>query len=321
MKAKEIKSVACIGSGIIGSSWATNFLIKGYYVKVYDIKEELLKTAEKSILENLEFLVNKNILKKSEIDTLMDKVSFTRDIEVALKEVQFIQESGPERYDIKQNILAEVDKYASKDAIFASSTSGLLISEIAKHSKYPERCIGAHPYNPVHLIPLVELTKSEKTSEEVLNTALEFFKLLGKEPIILQKEALGFIANRLQMALYREAVDLVNRGVCSIEDVDKAVSYGPGLRYAIMGPNLLYHLGGGPHGIKGILTHIGPSVEMWWADMADWKTWPEGYGDIAHHGVEEAMKNREPGTGNNKEELQGFRDSMLLELLKLHKKI
>lgn len=321
MNASEIKKIACIGSGLIGASWATNFLMKGYKVNIYDIDEKLLAIAKERIERDLEFLVSKNVIEEDKLEQIEKNVTFTTDMEIALKDVQFIQESGPEKYEIKHEILAEVDKYASPNAIFASSTSGLLITEIAKFSKHSQRCIGAHPYNPPHLIPLVEITKGDNTSQEALDAAYEFYKLLGKEPIILKKEALGFIANRLQMALYREAVDLVNRGVCTVEDVDKATCYGPGLRYATMGPNLLYHLGGGPYGIRGILSHIGPSVEMWWKDMADWKTWPEGWKDIVHEGVEESILGRAPEMGNNVEDLVKFRDDMLLELLKLHKKL
>jgi 3-hydroxyacyl-CoA dehydrogenase len=147
------------------------------------------------------------------------------------------------------------------------------------------------------------------------------YQQIGKEPIILQKEAPGFIANRLQVALYREAVDLVVRGVCTLEDVDKAALFGPGLRFGILGPNLIFQLGGGIHGIKGILSHIGPSVEMWWADMADWKKFPEGWGEIAQAGVHKEMANRDKQIGNTNEEVSRYRDGMLVELLKLHKKL
>lgn len=317
----DIKNIACVGSGLIGSSWATNFLMKGYKVYIYDINDNLLNNAKERINKNFEYLLMKNMMSETEFNQFLNNAIFTTDMEFALKDVQFVQESGPEDYKIKREILEKVDKYTSSGTIFASSTSGLLITEIVKFSEYSQRCIGAHPYNPPHLIPLVEITKGEKTDPGTLNVAYNFYKSIGKEPIILKKEALGFVANRLQMALYREAVDLVYRGVCSVEDVDKATCYGPGLRYATMGPNLLYHLGGGPHGIRGILNHIGPSVETWWEDMADWKEWPDGWKDFVHEELEATIPKRDEKEGNNIADLERFRDDMLIELLRLHGKI
>lgn len=321
MNVKEIKRIACVGSGVIGVSWATNFVVKGYPVNLYDISQQQLELGKVTIDKNLRFLMEKGILTKEAVEEAKDLVQYTTRIEDAVKDVQFIQESGPEKYEIKQAILAEIDKYANPETIFASSTSGLLITEIAKLSKYPERCIGAHPYNPPHLIPLVEITKGDKTSDEVVKTAYDFYRLLGKEPVILSKEALGFIANRLQIALYREAVELVVRGICSVEDVDKAVTFGPGLRWAIIGPNLIFQLGGGSQGIKGLLEHIGPSSELWLEDMADWKKFPEGWADMAQDGVNKEMANLSDEIGNTNEKIIKYRDNMLVELLKLHKKL
>lgn len=321
MKASKIKKAAVLGGGMIGSSWATNFLWKGLPVHLCDISEEALKTARARIRGNLEYLVSKGILKADEMNVALGLARYTTNPAEALKDIQFIQECALEKYETKQALLGEVDRYAPKDAVFASSTSGLLITEIAKGSKHPERCLGAHPYNPPHLIPLVEIGKGEKTSEDAVTTACDFYKALGKEPVVLRKEARGFIANRLSVALYREAVDLVMRGVCSIEDVDKAVNYGPGLRYALMGPNLIYQLGGGPHGLTGIMTHIGTTVEAWWADMADWKKWPEGWLPKAQAGVNEEMAGRPPETGRTNEEIIRWRDDGLIELLKFLKKI
>lgn len=321
MKTSSIKKAAVLGGGMIGSSWATNFLWKGLPVHVYDINEEALKTARTRIRGNLEYLVSKGILKADKMNVALGLARYTTNPEEALKDVQFIQECALEKYETKQALLKEVDKYASKDAVFASSTSGLLITEIAKDSKHPERCLGAHPYNPPHLIPLVEISKGKKTSDDTVRKTCDFYKSLGKEPVVLKKEAMGFIANRLSVALYREAVDLVMRGVCSVEDVDKAVNYGPGLRYALMGPNLIYQLGGGPYGLTGIMTHIGTTVEAWWDDMADWKRWPEDWLAKAQEGVNQEMANRSPDTGRTNEEIVRWRDDGLIELLKFLKKL
>ena len=321
MKGPEIKKIAVIGSGVIGSSWSTYFLWKGFDVAVYDVDDKALALARDRIVANLDYLIKKGVIKKKSADTFLKKALFTTDIKNALEKADFIQEAAPEYYNVKQSIMKAVDEHSSPDTVFASSTSGLLISEIAKFSKYPERCIGAHPYNPPHLIPLVELNKGEKTGKEYLQQAFDFYKAIGKEPIILNKEALGFISNRLQLALYREVIDLVMRGVCTVEDVDKAVCYGPGLRWALMGPSLIFHLGGGKVGLKGLLEHVGPSVELWWADMADWKKWPERSRDILQDGVVKEMANLPPEQGRTVEEISRWRDDMLIDLLRLLNRI
>ncbi len=322
MKAYDIKKISILGgSGLIGSGWATFFLWKGFDVNVYDINDALLQTAQERISGNLLYLADKGIITKEFKDKALMKVIYTTEPKDALCDVQFVQECAPERYEPKQELVAALDQYGSKEAIFASSTSGLLITEIAKNSQYPERCIGAHPYNPPHLIPLVEISKGEHTSAAVLQTAFDFFRITGKEPVILQKEAPGFIANRLQIAVYREAVDLVMRGICTVEDVDKALCYGPGLRYALMGQNLIFQLGGGPFGLKGIMTHIGPSAEMWMNDMAAWKKWPAGCIDVLQEGVDKEMANRRSEDGKTNEEISHWRDDKLLSLLKLLNKV
>ncbi|MGO8945565.1 MAG: 3-hydroxyacyl-CoA dehydrogenase family protein [Syntrophobacteraceae bacterium] len=321
MKIPEIKKTAVLGGGLIGSSWATNFIWKGVSVHIYDISDEALKTARNRIRENLEYLVSKSILTSGETNVAMGLVKYTTSLGEAVKDAQFLQESVLEQYEVKQALLAEVDKHAPADAIFASSTSGLLITEIAKGSELPERCLGAHPYNPPHLIPLVEISRGQKTSEQTVKRTCDFYMSLGKEPIVLRKEAHGFISNRLSMALYREAVDLVMRGVCSVEDIDKAVNFGPGLRYALMGPNLIYQLGGGPHGLKGLLKHVENSVELWLADMAVWKKWPPGWSETAQQGVNTEMANRPPEQGRTNEEITRWRDDGLIEILKFLKKI
>ncbi len=322
MKAADIKKISVLGgSGLIGSGWVTFFLWKGYDVNVYDINDALLQTAQERISGNLSYLTDKGIITNEAKYKALRKVFYAKELKDALCDVQFVQECAPEKYEPKQALLAALDQYGSKDAIFASSTSGLLITEIAKNSQNPERCIGAHPYNPPHLIPLVEISKGELTSDAVLQAAFDFFQVTGKEPVILQKEAPGFIANRLQIAVYREAVDLVLRGVCTVEDVDKALCYGPGLRYALMGQNLIFQLGGGKFGLKGIMTHIGSTAEVWMDDMADWKKWPTGYIDIMQDGVDKEMANRRAEDGKTNEDICRWRDDKLLSLLKLINKV
>lgn len=317
----EIRNIACIGSGVIGYSWALYFSLKKLNTTVYDISEESIALAKERIHESLQPLIKNNVVTEEESKEIENRIVYTTNLEIAVKDSDFIVESAPESYDIKKNLVIEIEKYTKPTTIVASSTSGLLITEIASVAKYPERFIGAHPYNPPHLIPLVEITKGEKTSDEVIAKAKAFYQSIGKEAVVLQKEALGFICNRLQMALYREVCDLVMRGVCTIEDADKAVTYGPGLRWGIMGPSLVFELGGGKNGIEGLMKHLTPSINLWLNDMADFKEMPEEFASIAQLGVNEELKNRNENIGNTDESLAEYRDKMLIELLKLHNKL
>lgn len=321
MKTEEIKTVSCVGAGVIGYSWALYFSLKKLNVTVYDISDESLSLAKKRVHSSLSSLIKNQVIDEEESKEIENRILYTTSMKEAVSDAQLIVESAPENYDIKRSIVKEMEEFTSKKTIIVSSTSGLLITEIARDAKYPERFIGAHPYNPPHLIPLVEITKGEKTREEVVNVAKDFYTSIGKEPIVLQKEALGFICNRIQMALYREVCDLVSRGVCSVEDADKAVTYGPGLRWGIMGPSLIFQLGGGEHGIAGLLAHLNPSINLWLEDMADFKEFPKEFGPIVQKGVNEEMKNRSPEIGNDDTSLAEYRDKMLIEMLKLHNKL
>ena len=180
---------------------------------------------------------------------------------------------------------------------------------------------GGHPYNPPHLIPLVEITRGEKTTEETVECAKAFYQKLGMEPVVLKKEALGFICNRLQMALYREVANLVMSGVCTVDDADKAVTFGPGICWGIMGPSLVFELGGGAGGVSGLMNHLHDSTTLWLQDMADWKEFPAEWAGIAQKGVDEELAHRPAEVGNTPETLAEWRDKMLIEELKLHHKL
>ena len=315
------KKVACVGSGVIGASWAICFALKDLEVAVYDINDDVLAKAKQIIHDNLVILKENQVIDEARLQEIENHITLTTSMEEAVRDTAFIQESAPEHYDVKHQVVEEMEKYCPDDAIIASSTSGLLISEIAKNAKHPERFVGGHPYNPPHLIPLVEITKGDKTDEKVVEKAKEFYISVNKEPVVLQKEALGFICNRLQMALYREVCHLVESGVCSVEDADKAVTFGPGIRWGIMGPSLIFHLGGGAGGVDGLMNHLHDSINLWLDDMADFKEFPDDWGTVAREGVEEAMHNRPKEIGNNEESLKQYRDHMLIEFLKLHHKL
>ena len=315
------KRIACIGSGVIGSSWATAYALKGHPVVVYDIDQGPLDLAKERIETNLKYLEKNGVITGAEVPAILDRVSYTTNMETAVKDADYVQESVLENYEIKQKVVAEFEKYARPDVIYASSTSGLLISEIAKYAKHPERFIGAHPYNPPHLIPLVELTKGDKTSEEAVQTGKQLMIEIGKEPVVLQKEALGFISNRIQQAVMREMAELVTRGVCTLEDADKAVTFGPAIRWAIMGPALIFQLGGGKGGIDGVFAMVQDSVNMWLDDMADWKRYPENWWKDCRVSVDKTISERPPELGNTDETLAEYRDKMLISLLKMHNKL
>jgi 3-hydroxyacyl-CoA dehydrogenase len=179
-----------------------------------------------------------------------------------------VQENGPEREDTKHALFATFDAHARPDVVLASSSSGLLPSVIARGApEHPERVLVGHPFNPPHLIPLVEVVPGERTSEEAVGTAMAFYAAVGKRPIRVRQEVPGHIANRLQAALWQEAYSLVERGVATVADIDTAISQGPGLRWAVLGPFLNQHLSGGPGGIAHILEHLGPPTEKWWRDL------------------------------------------------------
>jgi len=316
----KIKKVCCVGAGMIGSSWAVNFSLKGYPVNMYDIRfPDLIDDTRAGIKNTLQYLADQNAIAESDVESALSKINYFSDFEAALEGIQYIQECAGENYKIKQDIIGQIDQYAQTDVIYASSTSGLLVSEIAKFSKHPERCIGAHPYNPPHLIPLVEITKCDNTDPDVIKTAIAFFRDLGKEPVVLQKEAPGFICNRLSYALYREAISLVMSGVCTIEDVDKAVTFGPGLRWAIFGPNMLYELGS-TNGIGELFEKTGEMFDSVLADLADWKSFPKDFPTVAQEGVNAEKANFPEHIGKSNEDALKFRNDCLIAMLKLHHK-
>ncbi|MBY8985756.1 MAG: 3-hydroxyacyl-CoA dehydrogenase family protein [Candidatus Lokiarchaeota archaeon] len=321
MEVKDIKKIAVVGAGVIGNSWTANFIWKGYPVNLWLFTAEEEKNARQEIQEHLEILATNGVFGKEEILDMMKLINYTTNLETAVKDVQLIQESIIENLEIKQKFLAQIDKYANPDAIFASSTSYLLISEIAKFSKNSHRCIGAHPFNPPHLIPLVEITipEGDKGSIETAELAAKFYEKINKVPIILNKDVPGFIANQIQGAVSTKCGELLANGVCTAEDIDKAMSFGPGLRWATMGPYLVFQLGGGKGGIKGITLHIrGES-----GDPMDEKAKMEleMYANFIQGEVDKEMAKRPPEFGNDNESLRKFRDRLIIKILREHKKI
>ena len=308
----EVERVACVGAGLVGQGWAALFALKGYAVVLEDLSEERLDEAVARVEVHMRFLVEAGLWE--DVDAALGRIETTTSLAEAVADADHVQESVFESYDVKKAVFAEMDEAAPGDAVLASSTSGLLMTEIQRAARRrPERCIVAHPWNPSHLVPLVELSPGELTSEETTRRTCALMESIGKVPVVLRKEVPGFIANRLSVALWREALDLVDRGVASVEDVDKAVRAGPGIRWAIMGPYLTYHLGGGPGGIEYLMRHIGGSKASWLETMARWTAMPESAMEKAIRGVAETEMVRE----RSMEELERWRDERLVQLLKL----
>ena len=312
--------VTCYASGVIGTSWATNFALKGCDVTVYDLNRELLAHANQLIRDNLRYLESQDCLHGETVETIMGRISLTTDADVALRDAEFIQESGPERLELKQSFVELFDRLAPADCIIASSTSGLRISDITAKSSHPERYVGAHPFNPPHLIPLVELTKGEHTSPDTIERALAFYRSMDKEPIVLQKEKAGFVANRISHSVLREVMSLVNEGVCSVEDVDKALTYGPGLRWAAVGQVMVGELGT-VGGIREGTLRFKALNETIFRDLENRTTVPEHWEDTAEAGIAEEKAHMPDTIGHTTEEIAQFRDHVLVSLLKLHGKL
>lgn len=204
-----------------------------------------------------------------------DAISFYSDPTAAVQNAQFIQESIPERLELKHQLFAQIEPHLLPDAIVSSSASGLMVSEMQQGWQNPARFILGHPFNPPHLIPLVELLGNDKTAAGVLEIAEAFYKTVGKVTIRVQREVPAHVANRLQAALWREAIYLVESGVASVEDVDKAVWAGPGLRWAAEGPHMLFHLGAGAGGLREFCNRYGDSFHRWWDDLGDAQLTPD----------------------------------------------
>ena len=239
MHADEIGSVACVGGGTIGFSWALLFAQHGLQVNIYDISEAVLSRATVELRDAYETLVEAGMMTAEDVRAALDRITTTTDLAQAVKDVDFVQESGPERYRIKREIYRELDRLAGPDVVLASSTSAMLMTEIQKATTHPERCVVAHPYNPPHIVPLVEIVPGEATSAETVAVARDFMARMGRAPVVARKECRGHIVNHMQAVLYREAKWLVGNGVATAAEIDLAFRTGPGLRLALMGPFLV----------------------------------------------------------------------------------
>ena len=267
-----VRRVGIIGAGTIGASWAAYFLARGLEVDAWDPApdaEEKLRTFVAGawpVLEKLDCVV---------VGADPGRVRFHADPAEAVAGAEFVQESAPEHLDVKQSLYAEVNAALSQDAILASSTSGLLMSEMQVGCSNAARFVVGHPFNPPHLIPLVEVLGGAETDPRAVDWAIGFYNALGKKAIRLNREVSGHLVNRLQAALLRECADAVLTGLASVEDVDVAVKYGPGLRLGVMGPYEICHLAGGTGGYAHFLDHLGDALRDWMNDLEPLDLTPE----------------------------------------------
>ena len=307
---KPIQKIAIIGTGVIGASWAAQFLAKGLDVVATDVAPEAETSLRRFVKAAWPALERLGLAPGAS----QSRLTFTADLPTALAGADLVQENGPERIDFKKKLYRQLDELLPADVIIASSSSGLTMSEIQSDcSLHPERCVIGHPFNPPHLIPLVEIVGGGKTSEETIRRATEFYTSIGKQTVRLNKEVPGHVANRLQAALAREVYYLVDQGVVSVADIDTALCWGPGLRWGIMGQVMLNHLGGGPGGIEHMLRQFAGPITAWWKVLGSPALTPELQKKLID-GVHAEAGSR------TIDELEAERDEILLGLLKLRTK-
>jgi 3-hydroxyacyl-CoA dehydrogenase len=307
---KPVRRIAIVGTGVIGASWAAEFLAHGFDVVATDPAPNAEQNLRKYIDAAWPALTAMGLAKKAS----RERLSFTADMKKALSYADLVQENGPERPDFKIKLFADMDAATPADSIIASSSSGITMSVMQSACQHPERCVIGHPFNPPHLIPLVEVVGGSKTSPETIRRAVEFYASIGKKPIHLRKEVVGHVANRLQAALYREVVYLIEQGVLDVADSDTAVCWGPGLRWGVMGPNMLFHLAGGEGGIQHFMEHLAGPMASWWKDLGTLtELSPQTKQTIVDGVTEEAA-------GRSVDQLAEVRDEVLLGLLQLRAK-
>jgi carnitine 3-dehydrogenase len=299
----EVERVAVLGASTIGASWTAQFLARGLTVAVYDpapdVPTRVLEFVERAwpTLERLGLSATAD----------PSRITFHDDPAAAVEGAALVQENGPEDLEIKRRLFALMEAGIAPDTVVASSTSGLMPSELQADRAHPERYVVGHPFNPPHLIPLVEVVGGRATDPAVVDWTVDFYAALGKRPIRIKREVPGHVANRMQVALYREAIHLVLEDVASISDVDAAIAYGPGLRWALMGPHLAHHLAGGRGGLRHLLEHIGPGIERWWNDL--------GRPDLTPAAIDRLVEAFARSETRSISQLEAERDALLVALL------
>jgi len=303
---QPVRRIAIVGTGVIGASWAAYYLARGFDVVATDPGPQSEESLRKYIDDAWPLLTQVGLSPGAS----RDRLTFSRDMSHALSEADWVQENAPERPDFKIKLFAQMDEVTPPNSIIASSSSGITMDVIQSGCKRPERCVIGHPFNPPHVVPLVEVVGGAKTSEATIERAMAFYASVGKKPVRLYKALPGHVANRFQAALYREVLYLVQEGVLSVADADVAVCYGPGIRWGVMGPSLQWHVGGGQGGIKHFMEHL---MEPLTAMMKTLGT-PEITPQLKQTVVDAVLKE---AAGRSVEQLAREENSVLIGLLKL----
>lgn len=304
-----IDKIAIIGTGVIGSGWTLRLLAKKKEIYVFEPSIKQKKFLLDEIKRTTKSL--KNFYKISTIST--KKLYFKKTIRDAVKDVDLIQENVPENEKIKKKIVKEISKWSKPNAIIASSSSGLLPSRIQSACKNPARFIIAHPFNPVYLLPLVEIVKGKKTKLDFIKKSEIFYRSLGMIPLIVKKEVEGYLSDRLQESMWRESLHIINENIASTDDLDKAIIHGPGLRWSLMGTFLTFHLAGGKKGMRHMLSQFGPSLKLPWTKLKA----PKLTKKLSNRIIKGTKKQSK---GKSIKELTTIRDNFLIDLLKLKNK-
>lgn len=302
----SIKNIAVIGIGVIGTGWIIRFLYNQKKIKVYDPNLEQKKNLLKEI-KRVEPALRKIYKKKI---NLSKQLEFSDSLEEAVQNADLIQENAPENETLKKNLIKEISQYSKINSIIASSSSGLLPSKIQSKCKNPKRLIIAHPFNPVYLLPLVELVAGKQTDKKFINKANKFYSNIGMKTLILKKELPGYLSDRLQESMWRESLHIINEGYASTQDLDDAIIYGPGLRWSLMGTFLTFHLAGGKMGMAHMLEQFGPALKLPWTKLKA-PTLNNKLKNKIINGTKKQSKNR------SVENLSNLRDNFLIDLQKL----
>ena len=304
-----IKKIAVIGTGVIGSGWIVRFLAHNKKVIAYDKDIRLKKKIIKEIKRTWPYvrkLFNKKKLK-------LKNFKYVTSIQEALKEADFVQECAPENYKLKTKLMEIIGKYSKPNIIISSSSSGLLPSKIYSKCKNPSRTIIAHPFNPVYMLPGVEIVPGKRTKKNFLKKAYKFYKSISMNPIMIKKELPGYLSDRLQEALWREALHIVNEGYASTKELDRAIEDGPGMRWSLMGTFLTFHLAGGNAGMKHMLEQFGPALKLPWTKLKA----PKLSKKLSNRVIAGTKKQ---ARGKSVAEISKIRDEYLLNLQKMRKK-
>jgi len=305
----KIKDVAVIGTGVIGTGWIIRCLAHGKRVRAYDINLKNKDDLIKEIKRTKPFI--KKIFSKKKFN-LSNLLFFTK-LDEALVNAEFIFECVPENYNMKIKLMKQIGLFSKPSSIISSSSSGLLPSRIYSKCKNPQRGLIGHPFNPVYLLPGIEIVPGKKTKKTYINKAKRFFKSLSMNPIMVKKELPGYLADRLQEALWREGLHIINEGQASTEDLDRAIEDGPGLRWSLMGTFLTFHLAGGKAGMKHMLEQFGPALKLPWTKLKS----PMLTKKLINRLVSGTKKQSK---GKSVAKISNIRDEYLVDLLKLRKK-